>query len=381
MDAFARPSFLTIFGVPLRVSRGWLVIAVVLLAISIDALRPSDGDLAWFAAALIVVVGSAASMLLHEIAHVLAALRVGGQIRAIEPAMFGALSDDAYLPRDPRSEAWIAGAGPIASLGLAAILGAIWYWLLPEDSLAAGVAGFLTLINLIIFAGNAMPGFPLDGGRIFRAFVWYLTDDLITGTRIAASYGQAIAIFCFILGAILLSVGDALSVWGAWGLIAVWSINRAGREGYLRTVWRETSRDLTIDDVGLGNSRRIDAGRTIDDAIDEILEVIGEGPILVRDGDSIVGIVTLDQIRKVPRAIWPDRQVRDVTILINAAPRIQYDAQLIELAELFESTGAELVIVETRGKITGALERQDAIRRARSRVRTIRAQQRRKKKS
>ena len=380
MDAFARPSLFVILGVPLRVSRGWLVVAAILVAITIDSFRPSHSTYSWYVAAAIVAVGSIASVLLHEVAHIIAARQVGGRVMAIEPEMFGALSDDAYLPHSPRAEAWVAGSGPIASLVLAATCATAWYWVFPDDSLAAGTAGFLAIVNLAIFAGNAMPGFPLDGGRIFRAFVWFLTGDLITGTRIAAAYGQAIALFCFVLGAILLSLGDGVSVWGAWGLIAVWSINRAGREGYIRTVWRETSRGLTVDDVGLGNSRRIDAGRTIDEAIDEILESVAEGPVLVRDGDAIIGIITLQRIRKIPRAIWPERVVRDVTLPIDSAPRIQYDAELIDLAELFEQTGSDLVIVETRGKITGALERHVAIQRARARVRSIRTLQRQKKK-
>jgi Zn-dependent protease len=367
-------------GVPFRVSRGWLMLAAILTVISIDALRPADGNWTWFVAAAFALAGSIASLLIHEAAHIVVARLTGGHVQAIEPSMFGALSDDAYLPSDPRSESIVAGSGPAASLVLAVIFAALWYSALPNDSLAAGIAGFLALVNLMVFAGNAMPGFPLDGGRIFRAFVWYLTDDLITGTKIAAAYGQAIAIFAFILGAILLTMGDAISAWGAWGLIAVWSINRAGREGFIRTVWRETSRGLTIDDVGLGNSRRIDAERTVDDAIDDILQGVADGPMLVRAGDDIIGVVTLDQIRKVPRAIWTDRHVRDVTLPINAAPRIQYDAELSDLAELYERTGSNLIIVETRGKITGALERELAIRRARERVRVIRIQQRKKRK-
>jgi len=380
MDAFVRPASVTLLGIPLRASRGWLVIAVILTAITVDTLRPPEIDFYWSLAALTVAVGALASVLFHELAHVLAARRTGGQVMAIEPAMFGALSDDAYIPRDPRSEAWVAGAGPIASLLLAAVCAAAWRWAFPADSLAAGAAGFLALINLVIFAGNAMPGFPLDGGRLFRAFVWFLADDLITGTRIAAAYGQAIALFGFVLGAILLSIGDSVSIWGAWGLIAVWSINRAGREAFMRTVWRETSRDLTIDDAGMSNSRRVDANRSIDEAIDEILQAVSEGPMLARDGDTIIGIVTLHQIRKIPRAIWPERQVRDVTLPIAGAPRIQWDAQLTELADLFEQTGSQLVIVETRGKITGALERDVAIQRARSKVRMIRAEQRLRRK-
>jgi len=376
MEAFARPSLISILGVPLRVSRGWLAIAAILLAITVDALRPASGSPYWYLAAAIVVVGSVASVLAHEIAHVVTARSVGGQVTAIEPSMFGALSDDAYLPSEPRAEAIVAGSGPLASLVLSALFGAAWAWAFPDASLASGVAGFLALVNLALFLGNAMPGFPLDGGRIFRALVWFLTDDLITGTKMAAAYGQAIALFCFVLGALFLSLGDALSVWGAWGLVAIWSINRAGREGYIRTVWRETSRDLTIDDVGLGNSSRIDANRTIDDAIDDILQGAAEGPILVRDNGEVIGVVTMQHLRKVPRAIWPERQVRDITAGIDHAPHIQYDAQLTELADLFERTGSDLIVVETRGKITGALERHVAIPRARERVRSIRMRQR-----
>jgi Zn-dependent protease len=378
VDAFARPSFVSILGVPLRVSRAWLAISAILLAITIDSLRPANSPTGWYIAAAVVVLGVIASILIHEIAHVLAARRSGGQVLAIEPAMFGALSDDAYLPTNPRSEALVAGSGPVVSLLLAAIFGALWGWVLPDNGLASGTAGFLALINLALFAGNAMPGFPLDGGRIFRAFVWFLTDDVITGTKMAAAYGQAISLFCFILGALLLSLGDALSVWGAWGLIAVWSIHRAGREGYLRTVWRETSRDLTIDDVGLGNSRRIDADRTIDEAIDDILQGTSEGPILVRDGGEVIGVVTIQQLRKIPRSIWPERQIRDITLSVENAPRIQYDAQLVDLAQLFEDSNSDLVLVETRGKITGALERHVAIPRARERVRSIRMRQRKR---
>jgi Zn-dependent protease len=378
VDAFARPSFVSILGVPLRVSRAWLAISAILLAITIDSLRPANSPTGWYIAAAVVVLGVIASILIHEIAHVLAARRSGGQVLAIEPAMFGALSDDAYLPTNPRSEALVAGSGPVVSLLLAAIFGAFWGWVLPDNGLASGTAGFLALINLALFAGNAMPGFPLDGGRIFRAFVWFLTDDVITGTKMAAAYGQAISLFCFILGALLLSLGDALSIWGAWGLIAVWSIHRAGREGYLRTVWRETSRDLTIDDVGLGNSRRIDADRTIDEAIDDILQGTSEGPILVRDGGEVIGVVTIQQLRKIPRSIWPERQIRDITLSVENAPRIQYDAQLVDLAQLFEDSNSDLILVETRGKITGALERHVAIPRARERVRSIRMRQRKR---
>lgn len=380
MDALTPSPVMSVFGVPVRVSRGWIALTIVLTAISVDALRPRDDGWSWYLASTFVVLGSAASLLLHEAAHIVSARLVGGRVRAIEPAMFGALSDDAYLPSDPRSEALVAVSGPIGSLLLASIFWSAWYWMLPGGSLAAGAAECLALVNLVLFAGNAMPGFPLDGGRIFRAFVWYLTDDLITGTKIAAAYGQAIAIFAFILGAVLLSIGDAISAWGAWGLVAVWSINRAGREGFIRTVWRETSRGLTIDDVGLGNSRRIDAQRTIDDAIDDILQGTADGPILVRDADEIVGIVTLDQIRRVPRQIWPNRHVRDIALSIDAAPRIEYDASLSDLAALFEQTESDLIVVQTRGKVTGALEREMAIRRARERVRSIRVRQRRTKK-
>jgi Zn-dependent protease len=370
-------------GIPVRAGWLWLVVTTIMIAITANALAPpsstrSDAVL-WYLGAALVVIGSAASLMLHEFAHARAAKVTGGRVHVITPPMFGALTDDAYPPDNPRADALVSVAGPITSLTMGLVLGTLWLLLRGHVTTIATLIGCIAISNLILAAANFMPGFPLDGGRLFRAFVWYLTDDLVIGTRFASVYGNFIALVGLITGLVLLSLGEPLSLWGAWALLAFWTINREGREGYLRTVWREASKSLSIEDAGLANSRRIDANRTIDDALDDLLQGIVDGPMLVADDGQVIGIVSLADIRKVPRAIWTERSLRDVTRPLTNAPRIGSDQRLLALVQMFESTRADIILVETRGRLTGAVDQETTFARVRARIREERMDRQRRR--
>jgi Zn-dependent protease len=374
----SRPWTVAIAGVPIRAPRTWLALVAVLTAITINAMEPSNHRPLWYVAAILAVIGCAASLLAHDVAHAVAARRTSAGLRSLSPPLFGALSDDVFAPANPRADAWVAAAGPVASVLLTALFGLGWLVAFDGDSLAAGTLGFLALANLAIASASLMPGFPFDGGRIFRAFAWYLTDDLIAGTRVAAAYGQFIAMLGVFAAVFMLSLGEPYAVWGAWALLAFWTVNRAGRDGFTRTLWRETGRRFTIDDAGLANSRRIAAGRTIDDAIDDLLHGVVEGPMLVAEDGEVIGIVRLSQIRRIPRAIWTERAIRDASQPLAGLPRIASDAPLIDLVDLFDSTRSEIVLVERNGRITGAADFHVTSSRIRERIRADRLERRRK---
>lgn len=377
------PDRLSIAGLQVRASRGWLVVITALIGITVNTLAPSDrpaGELArWHVAALIVVIGAAASLLLHDLAHALVARATGGVVRTINPHLFGGLPDEAYAPDNPSSEARVAIAGPLASLALALLLGAGWLWLSPNAGLISGALGFLALVNLALALANAMPGFPLDGGRLFRAFVWYLTDDLIAGTRVATAYGHGIALAGLASGLFLLSLGEFVAIWGAWILLGFWTINNAGRDGYLRTLWRETSRRLSIDDAGLAIGRRVDGERTVDDAIDDLLQAVTEGPLLVMDHGAPAGVVSMAQIRRIPRAIWTQRRVRDTAIPLSDLPRVDASRSLHELVERFESSHADVILIEAGGSVRSAVDLGLTMSRVREFAQTERSASRRRR--
>lgn len=371
--SMSRPIFFSIRGIPIRLGRVWLIIVVILTCITASAFAPRDtsaSDAAlWYAAAGVVALACVASLLLHEFAHAWAAERSGERIIHIDPAMFGALSDESFHPETPRSDAMVAAAGPVVSLALGTTIGCAWLVMRDAGTLLPTVIGFVALTNVCLGIGNLLPAFPLDGGRILRAFVWFLTGDLITGSRVASIYGNFLALVGLITGGVLLSLGHPLSIWGAWTVLAFWMVNREGREGHARTVWREASRTMTIEDAGLANSSRVSASRSIDDAIDDLLHGVSEGPMLVAGPDrEIVGIVSLAQVRRVPRALWPERCVEEVSVSLDGLERIGSDAPVMDLLDLFDRTRADLVLVDTRGHITGALDVDTVYTRVRARV-------------
>lgn len=259
---------------------------------------------------------------------------------------------------------------------VAALAGSVWL-VGGRDTLAIETLGTIALINLALGVGNLLPGFPLDGGRVFRAFVWYLTDDLIVATRWSATYGNVIAVAGLVSGLFLFSLGRELSVWGSWAVLAFWTINRAGAEGFQRTLWRESLKQLTVFDAGLSNSRRVRAGRTIDDALDDLLATTNEGPLLVESDAGVTGFVSLEQIRRVPRAIWTERTIADVVQPLGAQPRIAHDAPANALLDLLRADPDAVVLIETRGRLTGAIDQRTATRRLREHVRDTRSIRRR----
>lgn len=355
-----------------------MTVAALLLVITIITLAPGPvrSQPGWYVAALLVILATALSYVVHELAHRIVAGRLRVSIAASYPDLFGGLPDDALPPTDPRSDALIALSGPFASILVATIAGSVWI-VGDGTSLAAGAVGVVALVNLALAVANLLPGFPLDGGRVFRAFMWYLTDDLIVATRWAATYGNMIAIAGIVSGLFLFSLGRDLSVWGSWAILGFWTINRAGAEGFQRTLWRESLKDLTVFDAGLSNSRRVSAARTIDDALDDLLASNHEGPLLVEAETGVIGFVSLDQIRRVPRVIWTVRTIADVVAPLGEHPPIQHDTPANELLDLLRAHPDSVVLVETRGRITGAIDQQSATRRLRAHVRETRSIRRR----
>ena len=359
-------------GVPIRVGWRWLAVAAAVTAITAHELAPDlhelSDALAWYGRVGAIIVGAIVSLALHELAHALVSRRTAGSMMAIEPAMFGALSDSAYAPSDPPAEARVALAGPLASLLLAGVFGLATWAASGRFDAAYDVCAFLALANGALAALNLLPGYPLDGGRLLRALVWYLSDDLVVGTRVAAFYGQIVLLVGFFGGFVMLAAGQPYAVWGAWLTLAVWVVSGAARDGVARVVWREAGRRVSIEEAGLATSQRINANQTIDAGIDEILLLTGHGPMLVVDGDEIVGVFSLALVRRVPRVIWTERQVRDAARSVDGLAHIDAQARLAELLQLFDNDPERIVLVESHGRISGAVDRELSTQRLRHRI-------------
>ena len=366
----------TVFGVPLRTSWTWMLVVLSLTGISFYQLAPrsgTNGELArWLAGAAFLIIGAVASILAHEFGHVWSARRFGNILDELEPSLFGALPDTCYAPHSPANDLRVVSAGPIVSLAISALCGCLWLILGSPDAMPGLAVLLLGGFNLGVMALNMLPGYPFDGGRLFRAFMWYLNGDLVRATQVVAIYGQFFIVLAFLGGVILLSASEADAVWGAWILTQCWTLNRARAEGVAQTVWREAGARLQIDDLFQAGVNRVPASATIDDSIESLLDNYRRGPTLVVDGSEIVGVVDLHSFRKIPRANWTHLTVGEVMSELDTLPRLESVAPVTELLAELPSGSTKVVLVQRNGKVIAAADRDFVLDRVQSYIRAER---------
>ncbi|MCB1027713.1 MAG: site-2 protease family protein [Microthrixaceae bacterium] len=215
-----------LFGVPLYIQWSVLVVAGLIAWFTSNSLvtRAGVDPSTATSLGLSFVAGYLASVLLHEIGHMVAAKHFGIGVRRISLLFYGGAAELESSPPDPVSEFWVALAGPLASAGcaVAAVTGhriAIG----AEAWLSADILGALAWANVAMVIINLLPGFPLDGGRVVLALIWWGSGDRRLAHRVVSFSGLGLGVSLLATGALFLwwdrpLVG--LPAW--WALIIGW---------------------------------------------------------------------------------------------------------------------------------------------------------------
>ena len=225
-----------LFGIPVRVDVSWLFLALLVtwsLAVGYfpvvyDGLSPKT----YWSMGIVGALGLFASIVLHEVSHALVARRFDLRIDGITLFLFGGVAEMADEPKSAKGEFLMAAAGPLASAGLALafllLAGLLEAWALPLP--LVGVTFYLGMINGVLAAFNLLPAFPMDGGRILRAFLWYRRGDLVEATRVASRAGDVLGLVMIGLGVFSVLSGQVMGgIW--WGLIGLF-VRQAARQSY-----------------------------------------------------------------------------------------------------------------------------------------------------
>ncbi|KQX61090.1 site-2 protease family protein [Streptomyces sp. Root1310] len=198
------------FGVPVYVAPSWFLVAALITWVfgnQLDRVLPELGALRYLVS-LFFAVAFYASVLIHELAHTIAALRFKLPVRRIQLQFFGGVSEIEKEAETPGREFWLAFVGPLLSLVLAGVFYLAMQPVEPGTVPGVLLAG-LMISNLIVAIFNLLPGLPLDGGRMLRAVVWKLTGKPMNGTIAAAWVGRALAV-SVLIGLPLLTQSGAL---------------------------------------------------------------------------------------------------------------------------------------------------------------------------
>ena len=182
----------------------------------------SAGSVTYWVLGVVAALLLFASVVVHELGHSLVARSRGLRVDNITLFIFGGVSNIAREPATARDEFLISVVGPLTSLVLAGLFWSIGV-LLPPESAASAVAGYLAYANLLLGLFNIVPGFPLDGGRVLRSIVWGVTGDMLRATQVASYVGQAVAFVLIGWGVLQALSGDVFG--GIWIGFIGWFLN------------------------------------------------------------------------------------------------------------------------------------------------------------
>ena len=358
-----------VLGIPLRLHYTWFIIfawVTFLLVFSIlDQNYPIEQRIGL---GIITSLLFFASIVIHELAHSVLAIRNHIPVKEITLFVFGGVSQITKEATNPRAELLIAMVGPLTSLALAGIFYGLHLLLAGNQQiLAASSMWWLASMNVVLAVFNLIPGFPLDGGRILRALVWYKTQDYHSATRIAAKVGRGIA-YAFIAGGIALIF--VLRPWfnGMWLILIGWFLNDAARASYQQVLLRDALIGITARQVTDYASPLVPPHMNLTELVEQYVLPTGRSCFLLSWGAELEGMVTLQQIKKVPRTRWATTTVQDVMTPANKLRVAYADQDLLGVLQEMSGESTSHIPVIEAGKVIGIINREDIARFLRTRA-------------
>lgn len=352
-----------VLGIPIELDYSWFLIAVLITWVLGASYFPAEVKGApaveyWVmggvTAALFFV-----SIVLHELAHSWVALRYKVPVSRITLFIFGGVSQIAGEPPSAGAEFLIAVVGPLTSLALAGIC----YGLEPALASfppAVAVAKYLALINAMLGLFNLIPGFPLDGGRVFRAIVWAVNKNFRRATLIAASTGRFFGFLFIVLGVASALRGQVAN--GLWIAFIGWFLESAAGAQVQQQMVQGLLTGHKVFEVMGGDCVHVPAEEPLQQLIDQHVLAHGRRCFLVDRGGATVGMLTLHNIKEVPRASWPATTAGQVMIPMNKLSRIDSDADLTTALEKMGGDGINQMPVMRGNSLIGMLSRGDIVR-------------------
>ena len=350
-----------VFGVEIGMHPSWLVIAFLItysLAVGQFPFQyPGWSSALYWGIAALTSVLFFASVLGHELSHALVARRFGLKVTGITLFIFGGAATLEGEPERPRDEALIAAAGPLASLGIGLVLLAI-------DSFAGqaqvqALVGWLALINISLGAFNLIPGFPMDGGRILRALLWRLRGDRFAATRNAALVGRLFGYLLIGLG-VFFAFQRGSIFGGVWLALIGWFLSSAAESTVTQMNLQRTLRGILVRDVMEAEPASVSPNDSVTSLVhDRMLHGDHRSYLVRHDDGGLAGIVSLSDVRRVPREQWDGARVTDIMTRYTVGPEDEVEEAMRLLQE--REVNQLPVVVDGRS-VVGLLTRTGLLR-------------------
>ncbi len=348
-----------LFGIPLTFDYSWFLILLFVTWILAGSYFPSEYK-GW-STVLYWLVGTVTSLLffvsvlLHEVGHSVVAQKYNYQVKQIKLFVFGGISEIQEEPRDPKEEFFIAVAGPTVTFLLAAIFYGLAFVVKGNIYLYA-LFHYLGLINLILGIFNIIPGFPLDGGRILRAIIWGRKKDFDKATKIAAGVGRIFGFILIMFGFFEMMAGYFVD--GIWLSFIGWFLESAAFAQIQKEKVSKLVEGHTVEEAMSRAYGLVPADTTISEFIQNEILVRHRRAFIVEKGGNYLGLLTIHDIKKVPKEKWDITNVTEVMKPIEQAQQVDINFPLTDVLKKMNKGGVNQMPVFEGDKIVGMLSRE-----------------------
>lgn len=349
-------------GIDIMIDSSWLVIFILftwVLASSYFPQRyPGWPVSQYFIMGVITCLLIFGSVLVHEFAHSLVAIRQGERVHSITLFILGGVAQITDEPKQPFKEFLMALVGPVSSFFMAIFFFVLSFLLKGVSLPLSASAAYLSIINTALAIFNLLPGFPMDGGRILRSILWKVTGNLKKATKIASRTGQGFAFFLIFLGILQIMRG---TISGFWLVFVGWFLHSAAVRGYQNIMVDATLKGVRAEDLMNKNFKTVTSDLCVKELVDDYILKKKERVFLVVDEDKLKGIVCMEDVKRVPQEKRSQMHVGEIMTPKEKLEAVTRDADGRKILRSLTTRNIHQIPVMDGEKIAGIICRSDIL--------------------
>lgn len=352
-----------VLGIPLEISYSWFIIFGLVTYFLSE--QYGDDHSSWsggerWALALGTSILFFLSVLTHELSHSLLALRRGIPVLGITLFVFGGVSRIAREAQRPSTEFFVSAVGPFSSFILGLVFLGLHYSLDGVNEHLSAMAAILASVNFSLGVFNMLPGFPLDGGRVLRAVVWWATKNYWRATLIATRGGQVMAFLMIAGGLAIVFRGDTYQ--GLWLAAIGWFLGMASSDSYRQFRMREGLQGHQARDLMSVATPVAPRGMTLTELSNRFSTPTGGRFCVVAHEGRPLGLITLKVLSRIDSKQWPFTSVEAAMVPLTQIVMVQPEEDAFNVLELMQEKGVSLALVAQNGQLLGHISRESASR-------------------
>ncbi len=353
-----------IAGIDINIHISWLIILVLLTFLLANGFFPTaypgHTSVTYIVLGFVSTILLFISVLLHELAHSLVARARGMPVHTIVLFVFGGVSNIEREPQTPGVEFSMAFVGPLVSLLIGAVCYGLLFLIRGNHSFIVPMLSYLAFTNILLGVFNLIPGFPLDGGRVLHSIIWKLTGNVQTAMNVTTIVGQVFAYMLILFGIELFFFGNGLN--GLFIAFTGWFLLSAVHSARTHSTLETAFAGVLVSQVMTTSMVTTPANISLQKLVDEYFLPQGLRSAFVVQGDQLAGLITLSDIRHIPREQWAQTPVGLAMVPVERLHTVTAQHSLLEAMTLMTGRDVNQLPVVQDGKLVGVLTREAILR-------------------